>query len=393
MAVVGVAAVSAVLSAADAATFYVAPDGSDARTCADARNPRRPKRTLNNAVGCLTPGATLRVRAGLYEESLWDVIPSGSSWAQAVTVAAYPGETVTLRPRAGADRVLHFQNGHRFIVIDRLILDGVNVARETVKITYGSDPATAAHHIRLQNSEIKNAPGQGILTTGAAGHNEFINLSVHDNGRTDFEHGLYITNDDNLIDRCDVYRNAGWGLHLYSSPKRNLVRGNRVHDNARAGARGPGIGIYGDDNVVENNVVWNNNGGVELGGNARAQIYNNTIYRNNGGNGGHAGVDLGTSRQAVVANNIIFGHRENYHGSRLLGLSGTSLQRNLIDTDPMFVDASSFDLHLRPGSPAIDFGVRIDSVATDADGLTRPKGSSYDAGAYTSDSSPASRAK
>ena len=50
--------------------------------------------------------------------------------------------------------------------------------------------------------------------------------------------------------------------------------------------------------------------------------------------------------------------------------------------DPLFVDAERRDLHLRPGSPAIDSGVALPEVTTDLDGNPRPLGLGYDIGAY-----------
>src|SRR5207245_1498363 len=106
---------------------YVAPAGNNAVSCAEAQNIATPKQTLNNAIGCLTPGTTLLIRGGTYAEALPDNIPSGTSWTAPVTLQAYPGETVTLRPTTGSS-VLHSQNGQSSIVIDGLILDGANVA-------------------------------------------------------------------------------------------------------------------------------------------------------------------------------------------------------------------------------------------------------------------------
>src|SRR5262249_33697965 len=146
--------------------YYVATTGNDANSCSAAQNINTPKATLRSAVTCLSPGATLYVRGGLYREQLWHIVPSRTSWSQPVTVAAYPGESVTLQPRVGADRVLHFQDGDQYIVIDGFIIDAVNVSTDGVKITYGLDPAKSAHHIRIQNSEIKNAPSQGVLDLG-----------------------------------------------------------------------------------------------------------------------------------------------------------------------------------------------------------------------------------
>ena len=95
---------------AEAATYYVATDGDDARSCATGQNINTPKRNImgtNGGMACLTtPGDKLYVRGGTYDESVsnvstYQLFPSGTSWDHAFTVAAYPGETVTLTQAMG----------------------------------------------------------------------------------------------------------------------------------------------------------------------------------------------------------------------------------------------------------------------------------------------------
>jgi hypothetical protein len=294
-----------------------------------------------------------------------------------VTVAAYPGEAVTLKPAQGPGSVIHFQNNQRYIVVDGLILDGTNVGSNVVKITYGSDPTTAAHHIRLVNSELRNAPSQGILVNGATGHNEFINLKVHHNGRTDFQHGLYIANDYNLVEHCAVYDNAGWGMQLFGDkPNHNIVRSNRVFNNARSGRRGVGIGVYGASNLVYNNVVWGNNGGFECNDATNTAVYNNTFFRNNGGNGSRAGLAVGSCTDTTVRNNIVFQNPMQLGGTR------TVADHNLVGVDPLFVNLERLDFRLQPTSPAIDAGVTMTTIASDLNGMKRPQGKTSDIGAF-----------
>ncbi len=57
---------------------------------------------------------------------------------------------------------------------------------------------------------------------------------------------------------------------------------------------------------------------------------------------------------------------------------------SLTTTDPknqLFSDLSSWDLHLRAGSLAIDTGTSTDAPSVDFDGRQRPEGGGYDIGA------------
>jgi hypothetical protein len=55
---------------------------------------------------------------------------------------------------------------------------------------------------------------------------------------------------------------------------------------------------------------------------------------------------------------------------------------NLAVDGSAFVDAAAHDYHLADGSPAIDSGETLASVAVDRDAIARPQGADYDIGAY-----------
>jgi len=359
------------------ASYFVATNGSDSNPGTQSQ----PFRTINRAVGALTPGTVLYIRAGTYTEGLTNAIPGGTSWDQPVTIAAYPGEVVIVKPAAGTMRVLYLDGaGRKYIIIDGLILDGSNVSYDAVKITYaGNDVTTSAHHVRIMNTEIRNAPAQGILVSGQSSSNEFINLKVHDNGTTDFDHGIYISTDSNLVERCEIFRNAGWGVHIYNgsgTTNGNVVRSNRIYNNARLGQRGAALGLYtGDNNVAYNNIMWGQQMGISLdyGANS-AVVVNNTIYANR-----EAGIYNGAgSNRSVIQNNIVY---KNSVAVTDAG-SGTALSYNLIDRDPQFKDPSVSDFHLQSMSPAIAAGTTLPLVKTDFDGVPRPIAKPYSVGAY-----------
>ena len=372
------------------ATYYVSLTGSDSNPGSLAQ----PFKTLSKGVSVLTPGDTLYIRGGTYAENLNNKIPSGTSWTAPVTVSAYSGEAVIVQPGTG-NSVVRITAGRSYIDLEGLTIDGTGTAAGYPTVWIDGYNGGVSHHIRIKNCEIRNSLSQGILVESTPGnlpdHNEFINLKVHDNGVSDFHHGLYIQSNFNLIEGCDVYRNAGWGMQIYKSggvngvdAGHNIVRNSKFHDNARVGARGVGIGVYdGDGNLVYNNQVWNNNTGMSVTyGASNTKVYNNTIYANKtyamivgyGCDGSSC-----SSLNTTIRNNIFY--KDATEGVSNYG-TNTVADHNLSGVNPQFVDEINHNFHLQAGSPAIDAGAAVAEVPTDFDGVARPQGSAYDIGAY-----------
>jgi hypothetical protein len=260
---------------------------------------------LGQAVSALKPGDTLYLRGGTYDhEFKGGEIPSGTSWSNPVIIAAYPGESVTIRP-SGGERVFTFVNPQQYIILDGLRMDAANVDIDAVKITCTGDCSQNANYIRIQNSEIMNGKNQGILVGGTG--NEFINLDVHDNGTTCFGsfhcHGIYMTGDSNLIQGSQFHDQPhGYGIHLYNGSDGTAVHDNVVTGNTVWGNSSNGMIISGGaNNVASDNTIFNNQGvGIQLDyGAVNAQVDGNTIY----GNGGECIANGGGSSNAVIRNN------------------------------------------------------------------------------------------
>lgn len=385
------AALLLIASGCSATTYYTSTNGSDSNN----GSINTPFKTLSKGVSVLTPGDTLYIRSGTYYESLENNIPGGTSWQTPVTVSGYPGETVTLRP--SGNRVIEFTGStKKYIVIDNLILDASSASIDAVKLSASSvnlDTGIITNPpgpIRFKNSEIKNAKGQGFLVIGDG--NEFINLKVHNNGTTDHDHGFYISSSNNLIENCEIYNNAGWGIQIYTGSdairaNSNVIRNNKVHDNAAAQTlapgmtyvRGVGIGLYnGDNNIAYNNVIWNNSTGIAVNySSSNIKVFNNTLYSNRKNVSWASNIEIGSGAyNARVQNNIMWGPGGTINDSG----AGTVKDHN-ITTDPRFMTPGT-DFRLQPNSPAIDAGISLSEVNNDISGQTRPKGSGYDIGAY-----------
>ncbi len=343
-----------------------------------------PFKTINKGVSVLAAGDTLYVRAGIYAESLHNAIPSGQSWNAPVTVAAYAGESVTLRPRPGTDRVLHFDGSKtQFISVEGFILDGVNVSYDVVKVTYSDTKDNHAHHIRIKNCEVKNsATAQGILSTGGgnSGSNEFLGLNIHHNGNSEFDHGLYISSSNNLVENCRVHDNFGYGIHFYGDKgdiNNNIVRRNRIYNNGSHTDKAGIIISGGNGNLVHHNIVYGHKYGIRVDYNVtNTKIYNNSVYGRDFMTGG---ISIGTtSTGAVVKNNLVY---RTYPGNEIDDFgTGTTLSNNLQGVNPKWVNPDGDDFHLRPDSPAIDSGVDC-GLSEDFDKNPLPAGKTFDVGA------------
>jgi len=410
------------------ANYYVSPLGNDK----NAGTKAHPFKTLNHAVGLLGPGRTLWVMPGTYHEYLDSHIPAGTSWKRPVTIrAANPFHPPVLlspygpvaacsnpvccaaqtkatgRPCFHGDAVHLEGKNERFIILSGLVIDARHVQRNGLKLTAG------ASYIRVENSEIMNAPkANGVLISNTAPnnppnseHNQLIGDDVHNNGTTRYDHGVYLDSGYNLILRCRIHDNFGWGVHSfngYSNPNDigNLVVDNDIYRNGIAqGSEGAGIGLFSAKGLVAfDNVLWGNYIGIEVAYDANgARVYNNTVM-SSAANGiyvfasapnvriannivvksGTAGIRTDAT-STTIRNNDLFGNGKDEPQVP----AGARVQAgNLVSIDPRLSCNNCANPKLLPGSPALRSGTRIPSDMPIIPGGPRPSNPKPNIGAY-----------
>jgi parallel beta-helix repeat protein len=293
-----------------AATYYVSQNGSDSNDGSQSE----PFETIRYGISQLDAGDTLYIRAGTYAEAIDSnsmTLPVGDSWDNPVTIAANSGETVVLRPNLNGGTVILL--GHsdiQYVIFDGLVVDATGTGS-----TGGLGLINGANHIRFVNVEVKNATSHGIVQfhgrddPSTPTYNEFIGMKVHDNGTVAaLDHGIYITNSSNLIEDCDIYHNAGFGVHIYNEGggvNDNTVSSSRVYDNGWAGGTTAGILLgSGSGNAAYDNEVWGNYIGIQVSSwsPVDTHVENNTVYDNT-----LWGIEISTnSLNTVVEGNNVY---------------------------------------------------------------------------------------
>jgi parallel beta-helix repeat protein len=406
--------------AAWCADYYVAPQGDDAHD----GSIDRPWATLQAAVERIAPGDTIIVRAGVYAG--FRASSAGREDAR-LTIRAAPDEHVILRrpgPRNRQNSIIEIENfaGRA----NYWVVEGFEVA------------GSPRHGIDLRNADFVVVRGNrvhGSRRTGIfTGFSESPLIEWNEcweNG----EHGVYHSNSaDNPVIRGNwLHHNFAAGIHFNGDvnlqPGDGQITGALVEDNVIwANGRGGGSGINCDglsDSLIRNNLLYFNfASGISLyagdgaEGSSRNRVYHNTIVMAPGSRWViNIPASTGKSNPVgnVLRNNILWTPRAN-RGSIL----AWSAARDAVDSDNnvvvdrfrieasdailtlaawqatgndalslpatttggIFVDADNADLRLRPGSPAIDRGAKLDSVPTDIEGRPRPQGAAADAGCF-----------
>ena len=217
-------------TAATAATFYVAPNGSDS----DPGSSDKPFASIQRAHTAIKAGDSILVHGGRYEMSEKQIAGSDRLWASVIAIeksgtaahpihiGACPGEQPVFdfsKVKPAGRRVIAFHITGSWLQIEGIEVVGVQV---TIK-----------------------GHTQSVCFQNEGSHNRFERLSAHDGQAIGFWIGR---GSDNLVLNCDAYRNHdftsedgrggntdGFGCHVPQGSTNNVFRGCRSWFNSDDG--------------------------------------------------------------------------------------------------------------------------------------------------------------
>lgn len=440
---------------AQAAVLVVAPAGGDFTRVQDA-------------LDAAQPGDTVRVRAGVYPETV--IFPRSGAPGAPIALEAWPGEAPVLDGGGGAGPDVVRLDDRSHVRVEGLELRGLRGVDDGsgIRVTgAGSDVVLRGN--RIHDLRGRNAMGITVYGTRAA---PITALTIEDNAIFDCDaapsEALAINgNVDGFTVAGNHVRDVnnigivaiGGETDIQPDPGRvarnGTIRGNRVERARSSYGGGYAAGIYvdgGRDLLVEHNVVTGSDLGLEVGAENRGVVARNVIVRANvlfanekAGLvfGGYA-AGTGRVRDSVFSHNTCAGNDTLGTGNGELwiqfaegnrvehnvfqattagvlltayqGNVGNVLDRNLWFTtgtprfvwngdehpglaafraasgqeahglfaDPLLIAPAAGDVHLGPGSPAIDAGDPAfvpGPGETDLDGGPRVSGPRVDLGA------------
>ena len=351
----------------NAATFYVAPDGSDENSGAASA----PVRTLQRAANMAFAGDTIVVRDGTYGHEN-SVTGGDGSDIQNSPVVLYnsgsPGAPITIKAENqwGAvldcellcDAYIDLYNASYIVIQDFVITRGYKE---------GVHSNDSAHHITLQGNRFEYIANRSSSSTlGLAGmytnqncHDFIIDGNVfHDLGRTDanwLDHALYLHGSNFTITNNLFYNIPhGWSIQA-ADGFNNVLIANNTFAFPQGGGQDGQIMLWNSQSnlTIENNIFYN------------AKNYAITRYSST------------VSGTCAIDHNLIYGV-----SGMMADTTGCSVGVTQ-SADPGFVNPSStpLDFHLRAGSPAIGSGILVSAVSAVV-GLVRPLVANTDLGAY-----------
>lgn len=426
--------------AAYGADYYVSNNGSDS-------NPgslQSPFKTIQKALDYTTPGDTVSIRGGTYKEKV--TVKTSGTFGNPITIKNYENERAILDGTGISGSYILYIYNKNYITVKGLeicnnslghtpigifiegygdgiqILDnkvyGIKSTRDAHGIAaYGTNGTKSINNILIQGNEVYNCilgSSESLVVNGNVENFKILNNKVHDNdnigiccigfedtapsndqarnglvsdntvynitsknniaykGETCSD-GIYVDGGKDIVIQKNVVYNCDIGIevaseHLNKISSNMLVKNNLVYG---CGLFGLSIGGaysengYADNCTFRNNTFYNNSVGINIQKTMKNYIINNIVY------------DKDTLCYGKIGSNVI---KDNLWYSP----DGNS-EKLTPFADPKFIDAGKYNFRISSGSPAINNGsneTSIDPSEVDLDGNKRIFEGKIDIGAY-----------
>lgn len=251
----------------------------------------------------------------------------------------------------------------------------------------GIDIKESSQNGQVYQNTVRNMNAAGIYvdgwTAGTNGEPSLNHINIYQNRVID-SGGITVSCEQaaGVVEYINIYNNlvinaAFVGIHVSGSQGNGLRRNIIIENNTVYGASplnaDGGAGIY----VTTSNLGSNNADVPVIIRNNISMFY---ILATGGGYTGQIRAGNSTIASKVLADhNLVYGRQSCPLDFPSCVELGPRLTASPVDT---FVNPGSFDLHLKPGSPAINTGIAHSLVPMDMEGVPRPQGTSFDIGAY-----------
>ena len=359
----------------------------------------------------IQPGATLYVEAGteLLMGDRVSIYVHGS-----LQINGEPGDSVIIRPDPSpAARIPWFSTSPRWGVIC------AEDATDTVRIEFASISGSGFGHDRKRmfatvtsfNSDIK-IKNTSIADNIQPFYSEYGTVYI---GYSKFRCNITCDlinvkySNDAIVEYCDLRGNTAVDTDAidYDGVKNGIIRNNRIYGFLGSNSDGIDLGEGSQNILIENNVIFDCfDKGISIGQGSTAIIRRNLIFdcdmgvaikdsnsfalidqntiafcnlavacyeKNANRGGGHAEIK-NTILSGSFVSPLLIDDLSAIEVSWSLSDTGELPGNNNLHDDPMFINASTGNFELQPGSPCIDAG--------DPESEPDPDGSRTDIGAY-----------
>jgi hypothetical protein len=361
-----------------AGTYYVATNGSNSNPGTSSQ----PWRTVAYAASKMVAGDTTYVRGGTYNEGVIQFGKSGTSSAP-IKLLNVSGEfpIINFIDKTKYHRILIKNYASYTKAIGWITIEGFELRNgsEGMKMYNGHDLTIRRNWIHHNDMGILGYGTRVLIDRNKINHNgHFTTCST-----CTTDHGIYTNGSAFTITNNVIYDNLGYGIQVNGSSS------SSYNSNKHAAPEFAGAKNW----IISNNTFayQKNRSGIILWGSlcTNTRIENNIFYENGVNSPSYyvQGIALSQAGSGhTIRNNLAYASGAG--ATVFLGSGSYTQSGNIVNTlQPKFANApatlpSSPNFSLASGSPAIDKGLTISTTKISYPGISRPKLSTYDIGAY-----------